>query len=74
MICLENDNKNNYDIFNQLLDKNNILTPELDYNDGIIDDYTNLFFQFKIFCLIFYIFSFEIHIYLHIKKLLFTII
>jgi hypothetical protein len=39
MICLENDNNNNYDIFNQLLDKNNILTPELDYNDGIIDDY-----------------------------------
>ena len=39
MICLENYNENNYDIFDQLLDKNNISTPKLDYNDEIIDNY-----------------------------------
>ena len=39
MICIQNYNENKSDIFNQLLEKNNISTPYLDYNDEIIDDY-----------------------------------
>ena len=39
MICLENYNENKNDIFIQLLEKSNITTPALDYNDEVIDDY-----------------------------------